>query len=242
MRVEIWSDYVCPFCYIGKRKFEMALDQFAHKDTIETVYRSFELDPGADPHSNVSTYSMLASKYGMSIEQAKASTVNVAEQAAAVGMRFHFDGTVETNTFDAHRAVHFAAEQGKEKELAERLFKAHFTDGINVGSRDRLAELSGEAGLDSAEVAEMLASNRYADVVREEEEEGSRLGIRGVPFFVIDRKYAVSGAQSPEVFLDTLNKAWDEKYPGFIQVQDGDVDAICTDGVCGSRPPHTSQS
>ncbi|WP_028610726.1 DsbA family oxidoreductase [Paenibacillus harenae] len=237
MKVEIWSDYVCPFCYIGKRKLETALDQFAHKEKIETAYRSFELNPGADPNSNISTYSMLAAKYGMSIDQAKATSKNVAEQAAAVGLTFHFDGTVETNTFDAHRAVHYAAEHGKDKELAERLFKAYFTDGVNVGSREKLAELSGEVGLNTAEVAEVLASSLYADVVREEEEEGSRLGIRGVPFFVIDRKYAVSGAQSPEVLLDTLNKAWDEKHPALNQVKDGDDDLLCADGVCAPRAP-----
>lgn len=238
MKVEIWSDYVCPFCYIGKRKFEMALERFAHKDQIETVFRSFELNPNADPLSNISTYSMLASKYGMSIEQAKATTVNVAEQAAAVGLPFKFDSMVDTNTFDAHRVVHFAAEQGKDKELSERLFKAYFTDNDNVGNRHVLTQLAAEAGLDAAEVAEILAANKYSDAVRLEEEEGSRLGIRGVPFYVIDRKYAVSGAQSPEVFLDTLNKAWEEKNPAFVQVNEGDDDALCTDGFCAPQSPN----
>lgn len=237
MKVEIWSDYVCPFCYIGKKKFELALEKFAYKDQIKTVFRSFELDPSADPNSNVSTYSMLASKYGMSIEQAIATTVNVAEQAASVGLTFNFDGTVSTNTFDAHRAVHFAAEHGKEMELSERLFKAYFTDGENVGNRERLAMLASEAGLDAAAVAEMLASNKFADTVRAEEEEGSHLGIRGVPFYVIDRKYSVSGAQSPEVFLDTLNKAWEEKHPTLIHVNEGDVEALCTDGYCVPDAP-----
>lgn len=237
MQVEIWSDYVCPFCYIGKRKFELALERFAHKEQIETVFRSFELDPGADPHSGKSTYSMLAAKYGMSIEKAKETTQNVADQAAAVGLTFHFDKAVSTNTFDAHRVVHFAAEQGKEKEMSERLFKAHFTDGENVGDRGRLTALAVEVGLDAEAVAEMLASARFSDAVRGQEEEGSALGIRGVPFYVVDRKYAVSGAQSPEVFLDTLNKAWNEKHPAFIQVNDGDTDALCTDGYCAPDAP-----
>ncbi|MBD2869762.1 DsbA family oxidoreductase [Paenibacillus arenilitoris] len=235
MKVEIWSDYVCPFCYIGKKKFEAALEKFAHKDKIETTFRSFELDPGADSNSNVSTFSMLASKYGMSIEQAKASTVSVAQQAAAVGLAFRFEGTVETNTFDAHRMVHFAAGHGKDKELSERLFKAHFTDGINIGQRERLIELCAEVGLPADEAAAALQSGLHADVVREEEEEGSRLGIRGVPFYVIDRKYAVSGAQSPEVFLDALNKAWEEKYPTLVQVEAGNPDAMCADGVCAPK-------
>ena len=137
----------------------------------------------------------------------------MAEQAAAVGLTFNFDDTVTTNTFDAHRVVHFAAQHGKDKAVSERLFKAHFTDGENIGNRERLAALAAEAGLDAAAVAEMLETNQFADAVRGEEEEGSQIGIRGVPFYVVDRKYAVSGAQSPEVFLDTLNKAWSEKHP-----------------------------
>jgi len=232
LKVEIWSDYVCPFCYIGKRKFELALAKFAHKEQIEIVFRSFELDPGADPNSNISTYSMLASKYGMSVEKAKQTTANVAEQAAAVGITFHFEGTVSTNTFDAHRVVHFATELGKEKKVSERLFKAYFTDGVNIGNRERLVEIASEAGLDAEAVAAMLETAQFADNVREEEEEGSKLGISGVPFYVFDRKYAVSGAQSPEVFLDTLNKAWADKHPSFIQVNEGDADVTCTDGYC----------
>lgn len=232
MKVEIWSDYVCPFCYIGKRKYEEALKKFAHRDKVETVFRSFELDPNSDPNSNVSTFSMLASKYGMSMEQARANTANVAEQAAAVGITFNFDGQVVTNTFDAHRLMHYAAEQGKNKELSERLFKAYFTDTENVGNRDKLSELASEIGLDAAKVTELLATTKYSDEVRGEEEEGSRLGISGVPFYVFNRKYAVSGAQSPNVFLDTLNKAWEEKYPTLLQVNEGDPDTLCTDGVC----------
>lgn len=235
MKVEIWSDYVCPYCYIGKRKFELALENFAHKDAVEVEFRSFELDPNADPNSNISTHSMLASKYGMSVEQAKAATASITEQASTVGITFKFEGTVETNTFDAHRLVHFATEQGKAKELSERLFKAHFTNGENVGNREKLVELAAEVGLDASAAADILAANKYAEAVRGEEEEGSRLGIRGVPFYVVDRKYAVSGAQSPEVFLDTLNKAWEEKYPSFIQVNEANADELCTDGVCAPK-------
>ncbi|MCA0758005.1 DsbA family oxidoreductase [Paenibacillus sp. N4] len=232
MKVEIWSDYVCPFCYIGKRKFELALEKFAHKDQIETVFRSFELDPGADANAGRSTYSMLASKYGMSLEQAKQTTAGVAQQAAAVGLDFQFEGMVETNTFDSHRLVQFAAVQGKGKQMSERLFKAYFTEVVNIGERSRLTGLAAEVGLDEKAVTEMLNSGDYSEVVRAEEEEGSRLGIRGVPFYVIDRKYAVSGAQASEVFLDTLNKAWEEKHPSLIRVNEGDPGAVCSDGVC----------
>ncbi|CAM4435090.1 putative DsbA family dithiol-disulfide isomerase [Paenibacillus endophyticus] len=239
MKVEIWSDYVCPFCYIGKRKFELALEKFAHKDKIEVAFKSFELDPSADPNSNVSTYSMLAAKYGMSVEKAKETTRNVAEQAAAVGLSFHFDLAVSTNTFDAHRLVKYAAQQGKDIELSERLFKAYFTEGENIGNHERLASLAADAGLDASEVLAMLQTDQYSAKVREEETEGSQLGIKGVPFYVIDRKYAVSGAQSPAVFLDTLNKAWEEKHPAFIQVEESDPDVLCTDGYCA---PDSSKS
>jgi len=239
MKVEIWSDYTCPFCYIGKSKFELALERFTHKEHIETVFRSFELDPGADPHSGQSTYSMLAARYGMSIEKAKQATLNVTEQAAAVGLTFHFEKAIATNTFDAHRAVHFAAEQGKDKELSDRLFKAYFTDGENIGDRDRLAALAAEVGLDPTQVAETLESSTYKESVRGEELKGSTLGIQGVPFYLIDDKYAISGAQSPEVFLDALNKAWSEKHPDLIQVNDGSTDALCKDGYCVPNAPNS---
>ncbi|MBH5317724.1 DsbA family oxidoreductase [Paenibacillus sp. GSMTC-2017] len=232
MKVELWSDFVCPFCYIGKRKFESALSEFPHKDHVELEFKSFELDPNTDSSLNASVHEMLAKKYGMSIDQAKASSNNVAEQAAAVGLVFRFDGMLDLNTFDAHRLSQYAADQGKGAEMSERLLKAHFTDSDNISNHARLLELAVEVGLNREAVRQLLESTQYADKVREQEEEGSRLGIRGVPFFVIDRKYAVSGAQSPAVFLDTLNKAWEEKYPTLLQVDEANSDGICTDGIC----------
>lgn len=231
MKVEIWSDFVCPFCYIGKRKFETALQQFVHKDQVVTEFKSFELDPHADSSARISTIEMLSKKYGMSIDQANAANANVAQTAAEAGLTFRMEGQLVQNTFDAHRLAQYAAAQGRGTEMAERLFRANFTDNEPIGDKDCLVRLAAEAGLDSDKVRAMLASGEYADVVREQEEEGSRLGIRGVPFFVIDRKYAVSGAQSPAVFLDTLTKAWSEKYPELVQV-DGADDAACADGYC----------
>lgn len=232
MKVEIWSDFVCPFCYIGKTKFEEALSQFPHKEHVQTELRSYELDPNADSSAGISTHAMLAQKYGMSLEQAKATSANVAQQAAAVGLQFRFDHMQVLNTFDAHRLAQYAVSQGRGGEMAERLFRAYFTDNDNIASLDRLAELAAEAGLDETAVKGVLESNQYAEMVRDQEEEGARLGIRGVPFFVIDRKYAVSGAQSPAVFLDTLNKAWEEKHPTLVQVNDGADDGLCGDGYC----------
>lgn len=235
MKVEIWSDYVCPFCYIGKTKFEAALRQFEHRDRIETVYRSFELDPGADPSAKRTTYEMLSAKYGMSLEQAKATSASVAAQGAAEGLAFHFDGAIETNTFDAHRLTHFAAAHGKASEFATLAFRAHFTDNDDLSDRGKLAELAAQAGLDAGAAEEALASGAYADAVREDEAEARRLDVRGVPFFVIDRKYAVSGAQSSDVFLEVLNKAWSEGRPTLVQADPGDG-GVCTDESCMPKP------
>jgi len=232
MKVEIWSDFVCPFCYIGKKKFETALAQFAHKEHIVTEFRSFELDPHADSSARMNTYEMLSKKYGMTIEQAKASSDNLVQQAAAVGLTFRFDGALSLNTFDAHRLAQYGESQGRGAEMSERLFRAYFTDNEDISDKARLVELAVEAGLDEAGAKAVLETEQFADVVRGQEEEGSRLGIRGVPFFVIDRKYAVSGAQSPAVFLDTLNKAWEAKYPVLEQVGDVQEGAACTDGYC----------
>ncbi|UVI29632.1 DsbA family oxidoreductase [Paenibacillus spongiae] len=212
MKIEVWSDYLCPFCYIGKRKFENALAQFPHKDKVEVIYRSFELGPDSPKDPGVSMDQILASKYGMSLEQAKAANDNVASQAQTAGLTYHFDTMIPTNSFDAHRLTHYAAQQGKAPEMLERLFRAYFTDSLHIGDRETLARLAGEIGLDRNEAAAMLESGQYAQEVRADEQEGSRLGIKGVPFFVIDRKYGVSGAQPSEVFLEALQKAWNEDH------------------------------
>ncbi|MCQ6561041.1 DsbA family oxidoreductase [Paenibacillus mendelii] len=212
MKIEIWSDYLCPFCYIGKRKFENALVQFPHKDNVEVVFRSFELGPDAPKDPGLSMDQILASKYGMSLEQAKAANDNVASQAQTVGLTYHFDTMIPTNSFDAHRLTHYAAAQGKGAEMQERLFQAYFTDSSHIGDRETLAQLAAEIGLDRNEASAVLASDQYAQDVRADEQEGSQLGIKGVPFFVINRKYAVSGAQPSEVFLEALQKAWGEEH------------------------------
>jgi predicted DsbA family dithiol-disulfide isomerase len=210
MKVEIWSDFACPFCYIGKRRFEAALEQFANKDEVEVVYRSFELDPYMEKNVPYDVHDMLSAKYGMSREQAKALNDDVARQAKAVGLLYHFDTLILTNTFDAHRLTHFAAKYGKEGEVAEFLFKAYFTDSKHIGDPETLVKIAVEVGLDREEAASMLAGTQYTDEVRADEREAESLGIRGVPFYVINRKYAVSGAQPSEVFLEVLQKVWNE--------------------------------
>jgi predicted DsbA family dithiol-disulfide isomerase len=233
MRVDIWSDFVCPFCYIGKRRFEEALRKFEHGDEVEIVYRSFELDPQAKRDGNPGVHDMLAAKYGMSREQAIANTNQLARQAKEVGLDFHFESSISTNTFDAHRLAHYAAVEGKQNEMTERLLKAHFTDSLHLGDIEALTDLAAEIGLDRAGVLGVLKSGEYSDQVRADEAEAQRHGIRGVPFFVMNRKYGVSGAQPVELFTQTLQKAWDESHP-LIQVEatDSANDAMCTDAGC----------
>ncbi|MCM3749979.1 DsbA family oxidoreductase [Paenibacillus pasadenensis] len=225
MKVEIWSDYACPFCYIGKRKFQEALAAFEHKDEVEVVYRSFELDPGTKyvPGSNI--HDILADKYGATSDQIRANNANLGRQAADMGLTFNFDDIKRGSTFDAHRLMAWAVEKGKGDVMAERLFKAYFTDGLLLEDRSVLAGLVAEAGLPQAEAEEVLASERYSELVRAEEGIGSELGIRGVPFYVLDRKLGVSGAQSPAAFLQVLQQAWAE------QEQSGSSSAEVEDGA-----------
>jgi len=231
MKVEIWSDYVCPFCYLGKRRFENAMRQFEHRDSVEVVYRSFELDPHARRDGNPGVHEMLAAKYGMSREQAVANTDNLTRQAKALGLEYHMERAILTNTFDAHRLTHYAATQGKRSEMTERLLKAHFTDSLHLGRVETLADLAAEVGLDRAEALRALQEGRFADEVREDEREAARLGVRGVPFYVVNRKYAVSGAQPSEVFLRALRQAWEDERP-LVVLGDAAEGAACTDDGC----------
>lgn len=234
MKVEIWSDVACPFCYIGKRRFEAALEQFSNKNDIDVVYRSFELDPNAKRDVDYDVHDMLSSKYGMSRERAIAMNDDVTGQAGALGLMYHLDTLILTNTFDAHRLTHFASRHGKMHEMAERLFQAYFTDSKHIGDHETLAALAAEVGLDENEAAKMLAGDEYSKEVRADEQEGASIGIRGVPFFVINRKYAISGAQPSEVFLEALQKAWDEDRPLTLLNDPNNTaeDAACADGAC----------
>jgi predicted DsbA family dithiol-disulfide isomerase len=237
MKIEIWSDVMCPFCYIGKRRFEAALEQFPGKNDVDVVYRSFELDPNAKRDVNQDVHDMLATKYGMSRERAKSMNADVAGQAEALGLTYNFDKMILTNTFDAHRLMHLAARHGKMSEMTELLFKAYFTDSKHIGDHETLAALAAEIGLDKSEAVQMLAGDEFTKEVRADQQEAVTLGIRGVPFFVINRKYAISGAQPNEVFLEALQKAWAEERPLTIlnELNNTASDAFCQDGVC--TPP-----
>jgi len=230
MKVEIWSDFVCPWCYIGKRRFESALERFAGRDGVEVVYRSFELNPESERDGNPGVIDMLAEKYGMSREQAAERVRMVTELAGNEGLVYHMDRAIQTNTFDAHRLAHFAAARGKLKEMTERLLKAHFTDSLHLGDSQVLADLAGEVGLDRAEALEALEGGAYAEQVRQDEWEAAMLGVRGVPFFVFNRKYAVSGAQPAEVFARVLEQTWSEERPLVVAGEENEAAACGADG------------
>lgn len=217
MKVEIWSDVVCPWCYIGKRRFEAALSRFGHRDEVEVEWKSFELDPGAvsaPAEEHGPDYAdRLAKKYSTTRDGAQQMLDSMTAAAAAEGLDFRFDRAVRANTFDAHQVIHLAAERGLQDQVKERLLVGYFTQGHAVGDRETLVRLAVEAGLDAAEVEKVLAEQEYADAVRADEAEAGSLGISGVPFFVVDRKYGVSGAQPPEQLLEVLDRAWSESRP-----------------------------
>jgi predicted DsbA family dithiol-disulfide isomerase len=209
VNVEIWSDIACPWCYVGKRRFEAALAAFEHRDDVTVTWRSFELDPTAPREREVDGATHLADKYGTSREQALAMHRRMTDVAAEEGLDFRFDLARGGNTFDAHRLIHLAATYGHQAAAKERLMRAYFTEGEHVDDHETLVRLAGEAGLDADEARAVLGSDEYADAVREDEELARRIGINGVPFFVLGRRYGVSGAQTPDVLLEALEKSWE---------------------------------
>lgn len=234
MKIEVWSDYVCPFCYIGKHRLEKALSQFPHKDQVEIELKSFELDPDAGEYAGASIHDLLAKKYGMSVEQARQSNQGIARQAAEIGLTFDFEKMKPANTFDAHRLAQYAKTQGKAALLAEKLFKAYFTEGQNISDHGTLLSIAESAGLDRAEVENILQDKKaFADDVRKDEALARQYGVTGVPFFVLNSKYAVSGAQPLETFKSALDKVWQEEYGSPVfQDLSTEKDAACTDGSC----------
>ncbi|MFD9466272.1 DsbA family oxidoreductase [Streptomyces sp. NPDC060027] len=226
MRVEIWSDIACPWCYVGKARFEKALDAFPHRDQVEVVHRSFELDPGRAKGDIQPVITMLTKKYGMSEAQAQAGEENLGTQAAAEGLAYRTRDRDHGNTFDMHRLLHLAKERGRQDELIGLFYEANFAEERTVfGDDERLVELAVAAGLDADAARAVLADpTAYADEVRADEREAAELGANGVPFFVLDRTYGVSGAQPAEVFAQALAQAWGER-PQLKLIQDGAADA-----------------
>jgi predicted DsbA family dithiol-disulfide isomerase len=210
LQIDIWSDIACPWCYVGKRRLEKALEQFPQRDSVVIHWRAFELDPSAPRRIEGDHAERLAKKYGMSVPQAQKRIDQLCEVALAEGLDFDFEHIHSGNTFDAHRVIHLAADHGLQGEMKERLLHAYFTENAPIGEPEVLVRLAAETGLDADEVSAMLASDTYRDEVRADEKQAARLGINGVPFFVLGGKYGVSGAQPAEVMLRALNQAYNE--------------------------------
>jgi predicted DsbA family dithiol-disulfide isomerase len=211
VKVEIWSDVVCPWCYIGKRRFERGLAAFEHRDEVEVVWRSFELDPRAPRGSEEDQVERLARKYGMTREAALAAQARVTGLAAEEGLTYRLDVARPTNTFDAHRLLHLAAEQGVQGAAEERLFAAYFTEGRRLGDAETLVALASEVGVEAAAARDVVGGDAYAEAVTADEREAAELGISAVPFFVIDRRYGIPGAQPAELIQRALDQAWSER-------------------------------
>lgn len=215
LKVEVWSDVVCPWCYVGKRRFEAALARFAHRGEVDLVWRSFELDPSAGPSPAAKgTYGeRLATKYQCSVIEAQAMLDNMTATAAQEGLEFRFDLARPGSTFDAHRLLHLALEHGLQDQLKERLDRATFTEGSPTSDHAALRDLSAQVGLPAAEVDAVLTSERYCDAVRADEAQARAYGISGVPFFVLDGRTGISGAQPADAILQALEQAWSERSP-----------------------------
>jgi predicted DsbA family dithiol-disulfide isomerase len=230
LRVDVWSDVVCPWCYIGKRRLEAGLALFAHRDTVDVVWRAFELNQSAPrlTDGSGSYAARLAKKYGLSVAEAETKLRQMTDVAAAEGLDFRFDRIKPGNTFDAHRVLHLAAERGVQGAVKERLLRAYMTEGEAIGDPEVLARLAAEAGLDVNDVRAVLASDAYSREVRADEREAQALRVTGVPFFVFGQRYGVSGAQPAQVHLGALEQAWRD-ISGAPTLTDG---AVCGPDGC----------
>ncbi len=231
MKVEIWSDVMCPFCYIGKRKFEQALTEFAHRDEVSITWKSFQLAPDmqTEPDKTIDQY--LAEHKGIPLAQAREMNAHVTKLAKNVGLTYNFDKAVVANSFDAHRFSHLARQHGLQDIAEERLFAAYFTEGKNTADYDTLVQLGIDIGLDATEVRNMLNSNLFAEDVRADIREAQQIGVSGVPFFVFVHKYAISGAQDSNIFLQALNQVWQETGHDALPLAENDG-ASCTPDGC----------
>ena len=223
LTVEIWSDVVCPWCYIGKRRFEAALAAFEHADEVTVMWRSFELDQEAPKVAEGTATERLAAKYGMSLERAQQLHAEMTERAAEEGLDFRFDLARGGNTFDAHRLIHLAATYGHQAASKERLMRAYFTEGEPIADPETLERLPIERGLPADAGRELLAGDRFAAEVREDERTANGFGIHAVPFFVVDRAIGASGAQPPEVLGELLQRGWEASRPTVHVVADGEA-------------------
>jgi predicted DsbA family dithiol-disulfide isomerase len=210
MNIEVWSDVVCPFCYIGKRHLEAALATFPHRDQVTITWRSFELDPQTSVHEEHTMIEVLQAKYGRSLEHVEGMLAHVTSMAAQAGLTFHLRAARPSNTLKAHRLIHLAAAHGLQDQAKERLMQAYFSETQSLNDDQTLQALMVEIGLPAEAVTGVLSSDTYTDAVRADQQAAREMGVSGVPFFVFNQRYAVSGAQPVEVFSQVLQQAWDE--------------------------------
>lgn len=234
MKVEIWSDVMCPFCYIGKKKFETALAEFQSREMVDVEWKSFQLMPDLKTTGTKNLHKFLMEQKGMSIGDAKRLNAHVEQMAKQAGVYFDFENAIPANTFNAHRLLHFAKKQGKQSEAEEVLFRAYLVEGKNIDDKETLVQLGMTIGLDAAPLKSALTDDSFTNDVHKDIQEAGQLGVRGVPYFVFDRKYAISGAQDNQVFLQTLEKSfteWQQVHEATaIKVQEGQACSI--DGRC----------
>ncbi len=228
MKIEVWSDFACPFCYIGKTRFENALNKFPHKDQVEVVYNAYLLNPAAPKTMTLSPAEAFAKGHNMDVETAKQRFVMFQENAKTVGLEYNYDIIQMTNTLDAHRIAKWSRIYNKEEAVTARFMKAYFTDGLNLADHATLVTLCKELGLPEKEALEVLESSKYEKEVRDEINEGRQIGVRGVPFFVLNRKYGISGAQQEDYFYNALETLWKESQPLEMKAEG----PTCNDDTC----------
>jgi predicted DsbA family dithiol-disulfide isomerase len=233
MKIEVWSDYVCPFCYIGKRELENALEKTGYKDQVEVELKSYQLSPDSPATSEIGIYEALAKKYGTTVEQMKAQSEGIIDRAATLGLEYHYENMKPANTFKAHRLAKYAESVGKGAEMSERILKAYFNENKEIGLTEELVELGVEVGLDRQAIEDVLNDGTFAEDVLSDIQKASQLGVRGVPFFVFDNKYAISGAQPGEVFENAVRQV--AKEAGLqprLKMMGQEGTGICSDGKC----------
>ena len=235
VRIDVWSDILCPFCHLGRRHLELALEQFEHREEVGVVWHSFQLDRDAAPVEDGPVIDRIAAKYGAPREQMVAQHERMAQDAAAVGLDFQWQRLRGGNSYDAHRLIHLARELGREDEVTERVMRAWYTEGEAIGDHETLVRLATEAGLDETAVRELLAGDDHGIDVRTDLALAAQIGITSVPTFVLDQKYGVSGAQPVEVLLDSIRRVWDLQGTEPEPVAEaGGCGGGCCGGACGS--------
>ncbi len=232
IKIELWSDFACPFCYIAKTRFDRALENFKHKDHIQVIYKAYQLNPYAKKIMDKTAEETFADSHNISVEEARRRFSLFVEYGKAAGLKYNFDIIQMTNTFDAHRLAKYANTLNLEAKITSRFMKAYFSEGSNLADRDTLIKLSTEIGLNEREVINILDSNEYGNTVKEQMLESTEVGVKGVPFFVLNRKYAISGSQPEDYFTNALELLWNENNEFETLDDKQDNTRICNDDNC----------